>query len=164
MATTSSPSSADVIQLLSLEPHPEGGFYRETMRDESSTGPNGRGLSTTIYFLLDSHSVSHLHRMDAAESWHFYAGQPLNIVELGDDGPKVTRLGPGLMQGERPQHFVAANTWFGSRLAEGDGWALVGCTVAPAFLFDHFELGQRPALLEQYPKCKEWIQALTTEE
>lgn len=164
MATTSSLSSADVIQLLSLQPHPEGGFYRETIRDESTTGPDGRGASTTIYFLLDSTGVSHLHRMDAAEGWHFYAGQPLNIVELGDDGAKVTRLGASLMQGERPQHFVPANTWFGSRLAEGHGWALVGCTVAPAFLFDHFELGKRAALLERYPKCKEWIHALTAEE
>ena len=151
----------EIIKLLDLEPHPEGGYFRQTFIDDENPISNGRAASTMIYFLIESGNFSRLHRLDAAEGWHFYAGQPFNVIELTADGPVVTRLGMDLVRGERPQYFVKPNRWFGSKPAEGSDWALVGCTVAPGFEFEKFELGKREALLEEYPQCKEWILTLT---
>lgn len=153
----------DIIKVLDLEPHPEGGYFRQTFIDDEHPLPSGRAASTMIYFLIESGNFSHIHRLDAAEGWHFYAGHPFNVVELAADGPKVTRLGLDLINGERPQYLVKPNVWFGSKPAEGSEWALVGCTVAPGFEFEKFELGERKKLLEEFPKCKDWIIALTKE-
>jgi len=129
--------AADVIRLLELRPHPEGGHYRETFRDPDPTG--GRGFSTAIYYLLEAGELSAWHRVDAAELWHWYAGAPL-VLTISPNGQDAAshRLGPDLAQGERPQVVVPAGHW---QTAESLGrWTLVGCTVAPAFRFEGFEL------------------------
>lgn len=120
------PTAAEIIARLELRPHPEGGHYRETFRDQA-TDANGRSRSTLIYFLLARGERSHWHRVDAVETWHYYAGSQHEV-----------RLGTDLIGGERPQAIVPANAW---QMAEPTGeWTLVGCTVAPAFEFAGFEL------------------------
>jgi predicted cupin superfamily sugar epimerase len=123
---------------LGLKPHPEGGWYAETFRD--ADGPDGRGHSTAIYFLLEAGDVSHWHRVtDASEVWHFYAGSPL-VITLSPNGhdARALRLGPNLAMGERPQVVVPANCW--QTATSLGAWTLVGCTVAPGFNFAKFEL------------------------
>lgn len=130
-------TAADVVGLLDLQPHPEGGHFRETFRDEA--GAEGRAASTAIYYLLAAGELSAWHRIDAVEVWHHYAGGPLalTVSENGHDAWSV-RLGGNLSAGERPQTVVPAGAW---QTAESLGrWTLVGCTVAPAFEFAGFEL------------------------
>jgi predicted cupin superfamily sugar epimerase len=130
--------SADtVITALGLMPHPEGGHYAETWRD--SEPASGRAYSSAIYYLLRAGEQSRWHRIDAAEIWHFYAGAALELT-LSRDGHGVEprRLGSALISGERPQVAVPAGWWQAARTL-GD-WSLVGCTVAPAFQFERFEL------------------------
>ena len=132
------PTAADIIARLELRPHPEGGYYRETFRDTCADA-NGRARSTAIYFLLARGSRSHWHRIDAVETWHYYAGHALTL-RIANDGccEHVVRLGPDLAAGERPQAIVPASAW---QCAETTGdWTLVGCTVAPGFEFAGFEL------------------------
>lgn len=121
-----------IIDALSLTPHPEGGHYRETFRDPREV--DGRSVGTAIYFLLARGERSRLHRVDAAEAWHHYAGAPLRLV-VGD---RILHLGPDILAGERPQAVVPAGV---RQQAESTGdWSLVGCTVAPGFIFAGFEL------------------------
>jgi hypothetical protein len=128
----------DIIRTLDLRPHPEGGHYCETWRP--STGPDARPVGTAIYFLLRAGERSHWHRVDAAEIWHHYAGSALTLSIAEDAGHPVREhvLGTDLAAGERPQIIVPAGAW---QAAEPRGpWVLVGCTVAPGFEFEHFEL------------------------
>ncbi|KPI43109.1 uncharacterized protein AB675_1753 [Cyphellophora attinorum] len=185
------PTADEIIKLLSLDPHPEGGFFRETFHDEpilptspldtisgtlSSNAPtalHNRAASTLIYYLLPYPHFSSLHRIDAAEGWHYYTGTiALEVVEL--DPPilsaegsvtgsatgksaqplRVTRLGVDFASGERPQYVVQKGKWFGARLPkeakEGD-WVLVGCSVAPGFVFEGgFEMGRRDVLEREF--------------
>jgi predicted cupin superfamily sugar epimerase len=129
-------TAADVIRVLALEPHPEGGHYRETFRDPGLV--DGRSASTAIYYLLTRGERSHWHRIDAAEIWHYYAGAPL-ALGIADAGvTRVVRLGADIAAGEQPQAVVAAGCW---QSAESLGdWTLVGCTVAPGFEFSGFAL------------------------
>ena len=131
-------SADEVVRLLGLTPHPEGGFYRETYRDPR-TDAQGRSVSSLIYFLLGTGDVSAWHRVDAAEVWHWYAGAPLSltICENGPDCQSV-HLGADLKAGQRPQFVVPADWW--QTATSLGAWTLVGCTVAPAFDFAHFEL------------------------
>jgi uncharacterized protein len=132
------PTAADVIARLELRPHPEGGYYRETFRDARSDA-QGRSRATAIYFLLTRGNRSHWHRIDAPEIWHFYAGSALEL-QIAHEGcsTHAVRLGPDLAAGERPQAIVPASAW---QCAQTTGdWTLVGCTVAPAFEFAHFEM------------------------
>ena len=126
-----------MIRLLELKPHPEGGHYRETFRD-SRTVDGGRAASTAIYFLLARGERSHWHRIDAVETWHWYAGSALVLsIALGGKTEAI-RLGNDLSAGERPQAVVPVGAW---QAAECPGdWALCGCTVAPGFEFAGFEL------------------------
>jgi predicted cupin superfamily sugar epimerase len=131
-------TAADVIRLLDLKPHPEGGHFRETFRDTRTI--DGRVASTAIYFLLAHGERSHWHRVDAAEAWHWHAGAPLVLETAAADAGPITRttLGPDLVAGERPQAIVPAGAW---QAAESLGaWTLVGSTVAPGFAFSGFEL------------------------
>jgi uncharacterized protein len=129
-------SADEVIRLLHLAPHPEGGHFCETFRD--APGTDNREHSTAIYFLLKRGERSHWHRVDAAEIWHFYAGAPLALSVAEQSGVATCRLGPDLVGGERPQAVVPAGAW---QSAETVGeWTLVGCTVAPGFRFEGFEL------------------------
>jgi uncharacterized protein len=125
------------MQLFDLKPHPEGGFYRETFRDFAAAGE--RAASTAIYFLIPAGVVSRWHRVDAAEVWHWYAGSALSLSIARPGGPvQVIRLGNDLTAGEVPQAVVPAGQW---QQAESLGaWSLVGCTVAPGFEFDGFEI------------------------
>lgn len=131
-------TAAEVIEWLALAPHPEGGFYRETFRDPQADA-SGRAHATAIYFLLPAGVVSRWHRVDAAEIWHWYAGQPLLLeVRSHADNTERHRLGPALDAGERPQAVVPAAAW--QRAWSCGAWTLVGCTVSPGFLFDRFEV------------------------
>ena len=133
-------SAAEVIRLLDLRPHPEGGHYRETFRDLRRDA-NGRSLSTAIYFLLSAGERSHWHRIDAIEIWHWHAGAALALQIAGSEGAMTIRLGVDLAAGERPQAVVPAGAW---QAAESLGaWTLVGCTVAPGFDFRKFELAPK---------------------
>lgn len=129
-------SADEVVALLDLRPHPEGGHYRETFRAAAAEGE--RGPVTAIYFLLKAGERSHWHRVDAAEIWHWHAGAPL-LLRIADGAARAQMvLGGRLAAGERPQAVVPAGAW---QAAEARGaWALVGCTVAPAFEFSGFEL------------------------
>jgi len=132
-------TAAEVIRLLDLKPHPEGGHYRETFRDAREV--DGRSASTAIYFLLARGERSHWHRIDAVEVWHYYAGAPLALSIADAGGTTIIRLGPDLAAGERPQTAVPAGAW---QAAESLGsWTLAGCTVAPGFEFSAFELAPR---------------------
>jgi uncharacterized protein len=128
---------SDLIRLLDLKPHPEGGHYRETLRD--STGGGSRAASTAIYFLLAAGEESRWHRIDATEVWHWYGGAPLLLSASMDGNETVElRLGMDLAAGERPQAFVPGGAWQSARSL--GAWTLVGCTVAPGFLFEKFEI------------------------
>ena len=131
-------SEADALAAaLGLEPHPEGGAFRETWRHVPEAG--GRGAGTAIYYLLRAGERSAWHRVDAAEIWHFYRGAPLVLEIVADGAPPQRRtLGPGLDAGEEPQLVVPAHAWQSAHTT-GD-YTLVGCTVSPAFEFAGFEL------------------------
>lgn len=149
-----------IIKTLDLKPHPEGGFYRETYH--SAVMHDGHSISTSIYFLLPEGNVSHLHRITSDEIWHFYAGGALEIIEiLPDKTLKKTLLGNDLAGGHLLQYCVAAGHWFGAAPCEGAAFALVGCTVAPGFSFDNFELGDRQYLLQHFPAFQKEILKLT---
>ncbi len=133
-------AAATLIETLGLQPHPEGGWYRETWR-ESAAGDGGeRGHATAIYFLLEAGQRSHWHRVDGSELWLFHAGAPLELrIAPGDAGPVETiRIGTDLAAGERPQAIVPHGWWQATEAR--DGWALVSCIVAPGFEFSGFEL------------------------
>jgi predicted cupin superfamily sugar epimerase len=129
-------TAADIIARLALKPHPEGGHYRETFRD--SVLIEGRAASTAILFLLARGERSHWHRVDAVEIWHYHAGAPLKLSVVDGATEEIIRLGPDVYDGEIPQVIVPMRAW---QAAESLGdWTLVGCTVAPGFTFEGFEL------------------------
>jgi predicted cupin superfamily sugar epimerase len=146
-----------LIELLSLKPHPERGYYAETYRATArvSSGAHGgeRAAATAIYFLVTSEQpATCLHRLKSDEVFHLYEGGPLDVVCLFADGSwRVSRLGLRLEAGERPQVVVPAGAWFGTELSPGASHCLVGCTVAPGFEFGDFELAEGPELAERYP-------------
>jgi hypothetical protein len=132
-------TATDVIRHLDLKPHPEGGYFRETFRDARLV-EGGRPASTAIYFLLARGQRSYWHRIDAAETWHFYAGDPLLLAVTASASGAIDHvtLGPDITAGHHPQAIVPAGAW---QAAESVGfWTLVGCTVAPGFDFGRFEL------------------------
>jgi uncharacterized protein len=138
---TSALTANEIIRLLDLKKHPEGGHFRETFRD-GRTVEGTRAASTAIYFLLARGERSHWHHVDAVEVWHWYAGAPL-VLEIATEGDGVERLtlGSDLTAGERPQAVVPAHAWQAA-CSLGD-WTLVGCTVAPGFEFAAFELAPK---------------------
>jgi predicted cupin superfamily sugar epimerase len=140
-------TAEDLIRELDLAPHPEGGFFRETYRSKHSTA---------IFFLLPRGHVSKFHRLKSDEVWHVYAGGPLHVIELEGDRAKDTVLSQ-----DRPQHVVPGGVWFGSYPDPSADYALVGCTVAPAFEFTDFEMAKREPLLEEFPLAKDLILKLT---
>ena len=128
-----------IIRALGLQPHPEGGHFRETFRDPAAPGGNGRGASTAIYYLLRAGEVSHWHRVDAAEVWHWYGGAPLELsISEEDKHVEALVLGSDIAAGQRPQIVVPAHAWQSARSL--GAWTLTGCTVAPAFRFEGFEM------------------------
>ena len=153
---------ADLVRQLGLQPHPEGGWFRETYRAAESIDVaalprrfgGARSLSTAILFLLEAGQCSRLHRIQADEVWHFYAGDPLTVVEIDPAGRlRTTQLGGDLSQGAVFQHVVPAGAWFGATTAEGGRFTLVGCTVAPGFDLRRAQPGLRVAQKPSAPDC-----------
>jgi len=137
---TTDMTSDDVIRILGLEPHPEGGHYRQVYEHVPTDG--GRGFMNSIYFLLRAGDRSHWHRLDAPEIWSYHAGSPVTVSVWTEGRPVETyRLGNNLAAGERPQVMVPAGAWQAGE-SLGD-WSLIGCVVAPAFQFSGFELAPR---------------------
>lgn len=162
--------AADWIERLRLEPHPEGGYFRETYRspvvidrsDLADLDDGPRSVATSIYFLLTSENFSALHRLRSDEIWNFHAGNSLTVHVIHPDGRyQALRVGLEPETGATPQAVVPAGCWFGSTVEEPAGYALVGCTVAPGFDFADFELADRADLLKQYPRHADLIRRLT---
>jgi hypothetical protein len=158
------------IEKLGLEAHPEGGYYRQTYRADlilaKESLPAGftgaRAASTAIYFLLLGEEFSALHRLRSDEVWHFYVGGSLVVHVIEEDGRYFEiLLGSDAEAGEVLQAVVKAGCWFGSRVRDGRGFALVGCTVAPGFEFEDFEMGRREELVREYPQHRGVIERLT---
>ncbi|MFB6098851.1 MAG: cupin domain-containing protein [Salinibacter sp.] len=158
------------IDHLDLERHPEGGYYRETYRTADSIpetalpgrfdGP--RDVAALIYFLLPAEAVSALHRIQQDEVWHFYAGAPMTLHQIAPDGEYRTQtLGRAVTKNQQLHAVVPAGTWFGAAVEADDGYGLAGCTTAPAFEFEDFELADREALTETYPEHRAVIERLT---
>jgi predicted cupin superfamily sugar epimerase len=157
------------IKHLELSPHPEGGYYKETYRAQEQiekeslpqryTGP--RNFSTAIYFLLRSSDQSVFHRIKSDELWHFYAGSVLEIFVLYDGKLDVFKLGSNVELNESLQILIPAESWFGAKVPQPGTYTLAGCTVAPGFNFDDFEIANRDELLKEFPMEKGIIFALT---
>jgi predicted cupin superfamily sugar epimerase len=126
-------------------------------------GPQGeRPASTAIYYLLTDTTVSRLHQLASDEVWHFYLGDPVDLMQLDDAGQgRVLTLGYDLLAGHTFQAVVPRGVWQGARLRPGGRWALMGCTVAPGYDFSDYKAGQREVLLTHYPAFRDWIDALT---
>jgi predicted cupin superfamily sugar epimerase len=161
------PDAEAVIRALSLEPHPEGGFYREIFRSLLKIGGlphvgSVRSASTSIYYLLPAGSFSALHAVQHSdEVWHHYAGDPVDLHTIDRTGlHAVHRLGNDIVAGERPQHVVAAGTWQAA-IPRGARYALLGCTVAPGFDFLDFEMPSREELMGKFPLLSSVIEMLT---
>jgi predicted cupin superfamily sugar epimerase len=139
--------AAAIIAALGLAPHPEGGHYRETWRDMPRSGMGRdasapRGHGTAIYYLLQAGEVSHWHRVDAVEIWHYHAGAALELrIAAPAATPVAHRLGPAVLSGEQPQILVPKDHWQSARSL--GAWTLVGCTVSPAFDFSGFEMAPK---------------------
>ncbi|KAM5547171.1 hypothetical protein ABKV19_001596 [Rosa sericea] len=191
---TPTPTATQIVEKLKLNPHVEGGFFSETFRDTSILLPLcqlppdykvDRPVSTAIYFLLPTGDVSRLHRIPCAETWHFYLGEPLTVMELNEEDGKVklTNIGPNFIgEDQVPQYTVPPNVWFGAfptkdfnispdggvtKAAPRDSethYSLVGCTCAPAFQFQDFELAKRSELIKHFPDSEPLITLLTDPE
>lgn len=144
MTASIKPSIKKIIDALGLQPHPEGGYFRETLRAKQAVIVNGKArcASTSIYYLLADGAYSAWHRIDADETWYFHAGGPLLLHVIQEDEELVThRLGNVLAQSDTVfQATVPAGCWFAAELANTDDFALAGCAVAPGFDFAGFEL------------------------
>lgn len=157
----------DLISLLSLVPHPEGGHFKETYRSQHRVTRMqdgvSRSASTAIYYLLRGGERSTWHRIRSDEIWHFYEGSPLRIYVLEPEGGlSVLRLGNPLRhQGTDFQALVPAGRWFAAECEEPDGYGLVGCTVAPGFEFEEFEIADESFLQQQWPAHSELIARLS---
>jgi len=157
------------IQKLGLEPHPEGGYYRQTYRSDLILAKESlpqftgqRPVSTAIYFLLEGENFSAFHRLRSDEVWHFYLGGSLAVHVIERDARySMIRLGSDPEAGEVLQAVVHAGCWFASQVIDKNSFALVGCTVAPGFDFDDFELARREQLTQRYPQHREIIGKLT---
>jgi predicted cupin superfamily sugar epimerase len=160
-----------VIEILGLQPlSPEGGYYKETYRsDETVAGEalpsrygGDRVLGAAIYFLVTPHVFSAVHRLSTDEVYHFYLGDPADLVELHPDGSsKIVRLGQNILADMTLQHVVKRGVWQGIRLAAGGRFALLGTTTAPGFDGADYEHGERDALLAAYPEARDLVLALT---
>jgi predicted cupin superfamily sugar epimerase len=160
----------ELVERLEMQPHPEGGFFKESYRASGMIPAqarkklghkDARQFSTAIYYLLPAGATSKLHRMASDEIFHFYLGGPMTLVKLGPKGEVQTVvLGQDLAAGQQLQHVVRAGWWFGGWCEEGSPFSLVGCTVSPGFDFTDFKLGDDEALLGQYPSARPHIEKL----
>ena len=147
------------IQHLGLQPHVEGGYYRETYR--STLTANERSLSTTIYFLLEGEQLSRFHQLTADEIWFFHYGSALVVHQIGQNGHLFSqKLGMDLDAGEVPQLLIHAGTIFASETADKNSFALVSCMVSPGFEFGDFKLFTKEELNAIHPQHREIIERL----
>jgi uncharacterized protein len=162
-------SAEQLIQQYKLEPHPEGGWYKETYRSleliaatalpERFSG--ARVFSTAIYFLLEAGNFSAFHKIKSDECWHFYSGDPLAVYMLKQDGSlDMIHLGNDISKQQVFQYVVPANCWFASRPSAENKFSFVGCTVAPGFDFADFELATADNLASEFPHHKDLIRSL----
>lgn len=169
-----SPLTADdVIRLLNLEPHPEeGGFFAETYRSAERIHPEHlpglydgpRVHGTAIHYLLTPDTFSHIHRLKSDELFHFYLGDPCEMLQLHPDGSAETIiLGQDIAAGHKLQVLAPKGVWQGTRLLPGGSFGLLGCTVAPGFEYEDYEHADRTALIQQYPMAQELISLLTND-
>ena len=158
-----------LIELYNLQPHPEGGWYKETYQSKEQIDADSlperfggsRAFSTAIYFLLEQGNFSAFHRIKSDECWHFYAGDPLVVYVLQQDGTlDEIMLGNDITNGQLFQYVVPANCWFASRPAFDSKFCFVGCTVAPGFDFADFEMADAAVLSALYPQHQTAIQEL----
>lgn len=165
-------SIRNLIEKLDLQPHPEGGYFKETYRSKGEINTelfdskyNGnRNYSTCIYFLLTSDRFSAFHKVNQDEIWHFYDGAPIRLHVISETGTySEHRIGRNFSKGETPQLVVPGNHWFAAEVVKKDSYSLVGCTVAPGFDFDDFTLPSRKELIDQFPQHVEIISKLTSE-
>ncbi|MBE2228588.1 MAG: cupin domain-containing protein [Ignavibacteria bacterium] len=160
----------DYIKSLGLEKHPEGGWFKEVYRSDEETAAEhlperfsgSRHHSTSIYFLITSDTFSAFHRIKSDELWHFYEGSAVTIYMIDSEGDysEIT-LGRNIESGEVLQCVIPHGVWFGAKVNSADSFCLAGCTVAPGFHFDDFELGEREELLKIFPKHKKIVNELT---
>jgi len=157
--------------LLKLEPHPiEGGYFVQTYRSEIGIPkaslplayPAGRAIATGIYYLLTPDTFSAMHRLPGDEMFHFYLGDPVEMLQLKPDGAgEITLLGQDITSGMRLQHVVPGGVWQGSRLVAGGAYALLGTTMSPGFEYEDYETGSRDALSQRFPAFAAKIAALS---
>jgi predicted cupin superfamily sugar epimerase len=159
-----------LIEHYNLQPHPEGGWYKQTYKSPETIAaaalpkrfPGDRTFSTAIYFLLEKGNFSAFHRIKSDECWHFYAGGPLIIYMIDEEGKlESVTLGIDFEKGQLFQFVVPANTWFASRPDAESEYCFVGCTVSPGFDFADFELASREELTRSYPQHRDLINELT---
>lgn len=160
----------ELIDKLQLEKHPEGGYFKETYRSEillpdsalPSEFTSGRNASTCIYFMLTSDEFSAFHKVNQDETWHFYLGQTITLHIVSPQGNySQVSIGNDFSQNETPQFIVPAQHWFAAEMKTENSFALVGCTVAPGFDFDDFNLADQKELQQMFPHHTEIIQKLT---
>ena len=158
------------IERLEMQSHPEGGYFREMYRSDEKISKNAlpsrykgdRNFSTSIYFLLKQDQFSNFHRIKSDETWHFYQGDPLELYVINPDGGlNKNLLGPELDQKQYMQLTIPRGHWFGGKVKAGGSYTLVGCTVAPGFHFDDFEMGKRNKLTNLFPQHEHIIKELT---
>ena len=161
----------EIIKKLDLKPLPEeGGYYKETYKSTAIAparvlgvdADGDRSLATAIYYLLVPKSFSAIHRVKSDEIFHFYSGDPVEMIQIDPDGKlKKITLGSDILNGETPQVVVPAGSWQGSRLKPGGNWALLGTTVSPGFEFEDFELGDREKMSQLFPQHQNEVMQFT---
>ena len=159
-----------LIKTLDLQPHPEGGYFKETYRSSGVISKaclpdvfeSDRQYSTGIYYLLTSGDFSAFHKIKQDEMWHFYKGDVLELTMISEQGQLTTvQIGNDILKGQHPQFVVPKNYWFAARVLKPEGFALLGCTVAPGFDFQDFVLASRKSLTQTFPQHSLIINALT---
>lgn len=156
-------SAQNLVATLQMQPHPEGGYFKETYRSAQilATARGERHACTCIYYLLEGNDRSHFHRLQFDELWFFHQGQPLQIDCIQNGQLTSIILGNDVQNGETPYAKVPANTWFGAKIKDGNGYVLVSCVMSPGFDYADFEMAKREELTNQYPNLKDVIEAYT---
>jgi len=159
-----------IVEVLGLQPHPEGGYYKEVYRSKGDISQGcldgqfegARNYSTSIYFMLTSDTFSAFHRIKQDEIWHFYQGSPIRLHTISPAGlHQEHTIGSDILNGQQPQMVVPAGYWFAAEVVEKDAFALVGCTVSPGFDFRDFELADQDSLIDEFPEHAELIGEFT---
>ena len=162
-------TTQQLIKQYNLQPHPEGGWYKETYKSKETISATAlperfgstRAFSTAIYFLLEEENFSAFHRIKSDECWHFYDGDPLDVYVLKSDGSlDIIHLGQDINNDQLFQYVVPANCWFASKPAAGSKFCFVGCTVAPGFDFADFEMADSASLIKDFPQHQDVIETL----